>query len=218
MSLGLSPEYYLIAELKAPDFAAERAFLTTERRYVATQLAKPVRRGLVRWLWQRIDRTPRRADWHRYDRALERYSERLDKVEAELKNGLLPLLLWVHYDGQEADRGIRVSVTVSNGRIHRRQRKLERPKPIDHTKPAEWAGLANVARGFWRSNIKITPLGVRARLSRLGAGERAAITSEVVYVETRPSTRLTWEVTSRQLSGSQHGAVELPANLILEDK
>ncbi|HSX02659.1 MAG TPA: hypothetical protein VLI05_05105 [Candidatus Saccharimonadia bacterium] len=191
LELPESQSYDVFAELAAPDVAAERAFVRTERQYVARQLAdRPSALGRFgRW----AEQAPDQAAWRHYDQALVRYAHQLDEAEAERRQGLTPIKLLVTCNGQPPARRIHVVVTVHDGRLQAGKRPPKRPLAADRTEPINWLAFFSY-HGFWRSRMQTKPHRVEARLSGLDYGQTAYLIDAPLYLHQTAQTRLTYSI------------------------
>lgn len=195
----ISTELVVRAYINPPDFAAERAFIRTERQYVARQIEAAERGSwLDRAARRSLGRTPRARDWRHYDQALTQYSHKLDQHERDIATGLTPVTLILQAQGAHAYRHVHIRIMVHDGRVQPHTKAPERPTAVDRGEQIHWSWFWPSGR-FWRSGIRLTAHAVEATLSRIAAGESVAVVNQTVYIKAGETTMLTYELSSPDL-------------------
>jgi hypothetical protein len=201
--------YKLIASMKAPDFAAERRYILTEKEFARRQAEK--RGGLLSMLSYAPLGIFKPGDWRKYMHALDHYEDRLRHHELEIQGGLIPLHIDVENHSGKADAAIKIHLVVSNGSIHPKMKAPVRPPRMD--------GAANAATkvhfklpspgGFSRSHIRIASRSVEAEFSKLEAHDSAILVNKVLYFSANDQTRLAFTVQSKNSPSPQRGFVDV---------
>jgi hypothetical protein len=161
---------------------------------------------------------PTADEWKHYAHALEHYLDKLAQYEAEIAEGLTPVVFFAVNTGDDADERVKVHLQVENGTVHRHKHAPERPERIDHgpkhvpaSKPASVSleeAVAKVVTGsFKRSGIKVTEHNIEAQFSKLGAGEDADVVHEIIHIDATDDTRVLYKILSNRLSSPEEGEV-----------
>ncbi len=208
-------QYAVELKIEEPNLESERQFLKLERQRIAEQLEKITGDSWRTWRPVKVSGIGvfRQQDWQAYERALTHYEHELERYERELADGLVPFKIFVSNLGRDSDADIEITVHVEDGTIHQARRAPERPERLDATAvpvtPSQpvWPAFT----GFVRRNIRVGRQTLAAKFSRLGAGESAELTRQILHIATTGETRLRYVIHSR-LVPEASGAVE-----ILED-
>jgi hypothetical protein len=199
--------YWIMAELKEPDYEAEAKYLAAELKYVERMLHSKAVQGLGQISLPSLGIFGHK-DWRHYEHELRGYAQKLQKYARGVEEGVLPVKFSVYNNTESTDSDVTVKLKVANGRVDELRKVPKRPARLDaHAKP--WKPkFPPLGLTFSRSQIKITAHGVGAKLSALGPHDGAALVNQVVHIHCSPETEVTYAVTSRNVE-HETGAVEI---------
>lgn len=201
------------ARLEAPNFEAERRYVTMELGLARRELKK-----CAHWVPFSYPGLGilRRKDWQRYIQQLQRYSQELDRSGREMHEGLLPLVFSVENGHDQPMKGLKVQLSVVGGQIRTKHKPPVRPVRIDGAPNQSNAPALKRSWGFSRRRIRITGHSVEAELSRLEAHDNARLVSQTLYADVSRGARLHF-VIAPKYGLAEEGEVRLPFHPVSSD-
>jgi hypothetical protein len=199
--------YWIMAELKEPDYEAETKYLMAELKYVERVLHAKSAHGLGKISLPSLGIFSHK-DWRHYEHELRKYAEKLQKYATGVQEGVLPVKFSVYNNSENNDSDVMVKLKVTHGRVDELRKAPKRPDRLDAPIKPWKPKLLPLGLTFSRSQIKITAHGVGAKLSALGPHDGAALVNQVVHLHCGPDTEVTYAVTSRNVE-HETGVVEI---------
>jgi hypothetical protein len=214
---GSESRYVVSVEPRIPDFGSERLFVATEIEFAKARVAEleEKHKGLLSALLPVVTGEHKAEDWKHYMHELEHYADKLDKYEAGIADGLVPVKFFVANEGEDMDKAIKVRLRMEHGSIHPAKEPPRRPVRLDDgpVHVPEWqpspATTRDVVSGFSRRGVKVGRDSIEAEFSELGGGDSADVVHQVVFVDVNDETRVTYEIYSQELPDGQRGEVDL---------
>jgi hypothetical protein len=198
--------YKVLARPSMPPFAAEQRYVTMETELAEREMARLPARSWLPFSYPELGLL-RRTDWRHYIRSLENYARDLDRLEGEIREGLVPLSFSVTNESAHADADIRVHIMLQHGAIHASKKPPTRPKRVDGAINKAGATRFRGFEGFVRKRIHIGRHGLEAEFSSLQAHDSALVVNHALYVDMGHGSTLRYEIHSRRLPHGQAGEI-----------
>ena len=210
------PHFSVTLEARIPPFESERRFVAAEQGVARRKIAelKAKRQGVLATVIPKLAGAPGVQVWEHYIVVLDHYAKQLDKHEAEVNGGLVPVKFFVINNGRD-DSEIRVQIRIENGAVHPAKVEPRRPARVDEG-PVHVPALAPVPAklpvvlsGFARTEIKVGTNQINSKLSVLAADDSADVVNQVLYVLVHDDTTFHYEIRSRNAPEPERGEVEI---------